>query len=60
MDCVEVVIAAGSADWLTSFTRSLLEDRDHGDVVPCVIAVPLVAGNPAYLRWVYEDTREPS
>ncbi len=107
MDCVEVVIAAGSADWLSSFTRSLLEDRliacgqtiaevrsiyrwdgkiqddhqarvalhtraslvaeivertdrDHDDVVPCVIAVPLVAGNPAYLRWVYEETREPS
>ena len=27
--------------------------------VPCVIALPLVGGNPAYLRWIVEETREP-
>ena len=29
----------------------------HPYDVPCVIALPLVGGNPAYLRWVVEETR---
>ena len=31
----------------------------HPYDVPCVIALPLVDGNPAYLRWVVAETREP-
>ena len=31
----------------------------HPYDVPCVIALPLVDGGPAYLRWVAEQTREP-
>ncbi|WP_346622106.1 divalent-cation tolerance protein CutA [Blastococcus montanus] len=31
----------------------------HPYDVPCVIALPLLAGNPAYLRWVADETREP-
>ena len=31
----------------------------HPYEVPCVIALPLVGGNPAYLRWIAEQTREP-
>ncbi|MGY1636298.1 divalent-cation tolerance protein CutA [Geodermatophilus sp. SYSU D00742] len=31
----------------------------HPYDVPCVIALPLVGGNPAYLRWVVDETREP-
>ncbi len=31
-------------------------DRDHTDDVPCVIAVPLVAGHPAYLQWIVDET----
>src|SRR3979411_3029898 len=27
--------------------------------VPCVIALPVVAGNPAYIDWVLAETREP-
>ncbi|MGH3913707.1 MAG: divalent-cation tolerance protein CutA [Pseudonocardiaceae bacterium] len=34
-------------------------DRDHADDVPCVIALPLTGGHPAYLQWVYDETREP-
>ena len=34
-------------------------DRDHPDDVPCVIAFPVTAGNPAYLQWVHDETREP-
>jgi periplasmic divalent cation tolerance protein len=28
----------------------------HTYEVPCVIALPLVGGNPAYLRWIAEET----
>jgi periplasmic divalent cation tolerance protein len=31
----------------------------HPYEVPCVIALPLVGGEPAYLRWVHEQTRDP-
>jgi periplasmic divalent cation tolerance protein len=31
----------------------------HPYEVPCVIAMPLVGGDPAYLRWVREQTRDP-
>jgi periplasmic divalent cation tolerance protein len=102
----EVVITAADADWLTGFTRTLVEERlaacGHqiaairsiyrweGEVhdepetrvalhtrrslveaitaradalhpydVPCVIALPLVGGNPAYLRWIAEETAAP-
>ena len=33
--------------------------RLHPYDVPCVIAMPLVGGNPAYLRWVAQETRAP-
>ena len=31
----------------------------HPYDVPCVIALPLVGGDPDYLRWVVRETREP-
>ncbi|WP_245177328.1 divalent-cation tolerance protein CutA [Geodermatophilus sp. DF01-2] len=31
----------------------------HPYDVPCVVAIPLVGGNPDYLRWVVQETREP-
>lgn len=31
----------------------------HPYEVPCVIAMPLQGGNPAYLRWIAEETRAP-
>ena len=31
----------------------------HPYEVPCVIAMPLLGGDPAYLRWVHEQTRGP-
>ena len=33
-------------------------DREHPYDVPCVIALPVIAGNPRYLRWVRNETRE--
>jgi len=32
---------------------------EHPYEVPCVIALPLVGGNPGYLAWVAAETRTP-
>lgn len=33
-------------------------NRDHADDVPCVIALPINAGHPGYLRWIYSETHQ--
>ena len=35
-------------------------DSDHPYDVPCVIALPITGGNPAYLQWVQDETRDES
>lgn len=35
-------------------------NREHPYEVPCVIAMPVTAGNPAYLQWVLDETDEPT
>jgi periplasmic divalent cation tolerance protein len=35
-------------------------DRDHPYDVPCVIALPVISGNPAYVDWVLSETTEPT
>jgi periplasmic divalent cation tolerance protein len=99
----EVVVTAGTAEWLAGFTRKLVErrlaacgqniaairsiyrwqggiedegearvalhtrlslvpaivalaDKEHPYDVPCVIALPIVAGNPRYIEWVLSET----
>ena len=32
--------------------------RDHPYEVPCVLALPVVAGNPDYLAWVVQETTD--
>lgn len=32
-------------------------DRDHPYEVPCVIALPIAQGNPAYVAWIRAETR---
>ena len=46
-------------------TRASLVDRiveranaEHPYDVPCVLALPVAAGNPAYLEWVLSETGE--
>ena len=31
----------------------------HPYALPCVIAMSLVGGNPAYLQWIVDETRAP-
>jgi periplasmic divalent cation tolerance protein len=33
---------------------------EHPYDVPCVIALPIVTGNPAYLSWILAETRAPA
>jgi periplasmic divalent cation tolerance protein len=33
-------------------------NHEHPYDVPCVIALPVVAGNPAYIDWVLNETAE--
>jgi periplasmic divalent cation tolerance protein len=35
-------------------------NREHSYDVPCVIALPVVAGNPAYVDWVLDETLGPT
>lgn len=32
--------------------------RDHADDVPCIIALPVVSGLHAYLKWIYDETAQ--
>ena len=34
-------------------------DAEHPYEVPCVLALPVTGGNPAYLDWVRAETRAP-
>jgi len=34
-------------------------NEEHSYDVPCVIALPISHGNPAYLQWIVAETREP-
>jgi periplasmic divalent cation tolerance protein len=42
----------------TSLVARIVEraDAEHPYDVPCVIALPVVAGNPAYVEWVRTET----
>lgn len=33
-------------------------NREHPYDVPCVIALPVIAGNPAYVQWILGQTDE--
>ena len=34
-------------------------DAEHPYDVPCVIALPILDGNPAYLSWILDSTEDP-
>ncbi len=43
---------AGLVDLVIERIRSL-----HGYTCPCVVALPITAGNPAFLDWIASETR---
>lgn len=52
VECIEVVMSAGSAEWLAEFTRSLVEDR----LVACGHNITVIR---ATYRWQGEIHEEP-
>jgi len=51
---------------LLAKTRTALVDRltdkvrsVHSYDCPCVIALPIIDGNPEFLQWIREETQEP-
>ena len=42
-------------DRLTARIREL-----HSYACPCVVAMPISAGNPGYLDWIFEETAIPA
>lgn len=49
-----VLIAKTRADLVPALTERVL--ALHSYTVPCVVALPLVDGNPAYLAWLGAET----
>jgi periplasmic divalent cation tolerance protein len=48
-----VLIAKTRAELVEALTRRVKEL--HGYSVPCVVALPILAGNPAYLEWLASE-----
>jgi periplasmic divalent cation tolerance protein len=51
---------------LLAKTRTALVDRltdkvrsVHSYECPCVVALPIIDGNPEFLQWIREETQEP-
>jgi|SRR2546430_5754765 len=46
----------------TSLVPAIIDQTNarHPYVVPCVVATPIVVANPAYRRWILDETQEPT
>ena len=50
-----VLVAKTTEDRFTALNRAVR--RLHSYETPCIVALPLVAGDPDYLAWVEDSTR---
>ena len=51
-----VVIAKTKVGLVTSLTEEV--KSVHSYDCPCVVAVPVIDGNPDFLQWIQEETKE--
>lgn len=51
-----VLLAKTTAAKLADLTESVLQQ--HSYECPCIVAIPLEAGNPAYLTWIGESVAQ--
>src|SRR5699024_9043969 len=51
-----IVVIKTAADRLPTLTERIVEAHPYD--VPEIVAVPVIGGNPAYLEWVREESRE--
>ena len=52
-----VLIAKTRASLLDELTEFVQARHDYE--CPCVVALPVMGGNPAFLNWIVEETRDP-
>ena len=55
-DSETVLIAKTRAELVEALISSV--KSCHSYEVPCVVALPILAGNPDYLQWLAEETQE--
>lgn len=53
-DSEAILIAKSRPELLALLTKKVREV--HSYEVPCVVSLPIGGGNPAYLRWIAEET----
>ena len=54
----EVVLILKTRSALLERLIAFVKDR-HGYACPCVVALPIIAGNPAFLSWIDSETEHP-
>lgn len=54
----ESALIAKTRDDLVERVVAFVKER-HSYDCPCVVALPIVAGNPAFLDWIGSETRAP-
>lgn len=52
-----VLIAKTRMELIDELTAAVKEV--HSYTVPCVIALPIVGGNPDFIQWIFDETRNP-
>ena len=54
----EAVIIAKTTRRLVSSLITAVKES-HSYECPCIVSLPIEAGNPAFLRWIYDETGTP-
>jgi len=52
----EVVLIAKTMDDLVDRVTDRIKEL-HSYEVPCVVALPMIGGNPDYFTWIHRETR---
>ncbi len=55
----EVVVIAKTREVLVDALVARVKEL-HGSDCPCVVALPIIAGNPDFLAWIEAETAEPT
>ena len=51
-----VLIAKTRQDLLEDLTRAVMDAHSYD--CPCIVALPIIGGNPEFLQWIHDETRE--
>lgn len=54
-DAEAALVLKSTADKVDALTAAI--KGMHGYTVPCVVALPIVAGNPDFLTWIANETK---